>query len=98
MPSLRRKKHSPAGASHRAGYSLGAGGQALKKAEQLHKRAGALDDATRHDKGVLGYHMTKSTPSSPTIPLKRKKKKVVLPKYKRKHGGYLPYKRSDRIK
>ena len=98
MPKLRRKKHSPAGASHRAGYSLGAGGQALKRAVRLHKRAKALNDATRHDKDVLEHHVTKSTPSSPTTPLKRKKKKVVPPKYKRKHGGYLPYKRSDRIK
>ena len=98
MPKLRRKKHSPAGASHRAGYSLGAGGQALKRAERLHKRLTELNDATRHDKDMLEHHSTKSTSSSPTTPLKRKKKKAARPKYKRKHGGYLPYKRSDRIK
>ncbi len=51
--SLRPKKHSPAGKAHLVGHSLGVAGQALKKAKQIHKKATALDEATRHDKGSI---------------------------------------------
>lgn len=59
---LKRKKHSPAGQAHLEGYSLGATGQALKRAKRIHKRTTALDEVTRHDK-ILGY----------VVPAKKKK-------------------------
>jgi len=89
-----RRKHSPAGASHKAGYSLSEMNKALIRAEKLRKEVEALSKATSHVKGkTLRRKSDKKTRN-------KSSKNRVLGKsdYSKYYGGYLPFKTSDRIK
>ena len=96
------KRHSPAGAAHRAGYSLSEMRKAASAMEKLHGELKALNKAAGHVKGgTLKRKVTKSGGKSSgkgTSTIPKRATRSMKPDYTSKGSGHIPYRTKDRIR